>query len=99
MIKRGLLSLHYGCKVNQYETNAMTQKFVENGYKVVHVEEQSDICVINTCTVTNMADKKSRQMIRHIKQLNKDAIIVATGCYAQVNRKELEELDEIDSSI
>lgn len=74
----------------------MTQKFVENGYKVVHVEEQSDICVINTCTVTNMADKKSRQMIRHIKQLNKDAIIVATGCYAQVNRKELEELDEID---
>lgn len=96
MIKRGLLSLHYGCKVNQYETNAMTQKFVENGYKVVHVEEQSDICVINTCTVTNMADKKSRQMIRHIKQLNKDAIIVATGCYAQVNRKELEELDEID---
>lgn len=96
MIKRGLLSLHYGCKVNQYETNAMAQKFVENGYKVVHVEEQSDICVINTCTVTNMADKKSRQMIRHIKQLNKDAIIVATGCYAQVNRKELEELDEID---
>ena len=96
MIKRGLLSLHYGCKVNQYETNAMTQKFVENGYKVVHVEEQSDICVINTCTVTNMADKTSRQMIRHIKQLNKDAIIVATGCYAQVNRKELEELDEID---
>jgi threonylcarbamoyladenosine tRNA methylthiotransferase MtaB len=96
VIKRGLLSLHYGCKVNQYETNAMTQKFVENGYKVVHVEEQSDICVINTCTVTNMADKKSRQMIRHIKQLNKDAIIVATGCYAQVNRKELEELDEID---
>ncbi len=85
-----------GCKVNQYETNAMTQKFVEKGYEIVKPEEKSDICVINTCTVTNIADKKSRQIIRHVKQLNKDALIVVTGCYAEVNRKELEKVEEID---
>jgi len=85
-----------GCKVNQYETNAMAQKFIESGYIVVSNEEKSDICVINTCTVTNMADKKSRQIIRHAKQLNKEAIIVVTGCYAQVNKEELEKIEEID---
>lgn len=74
----------------------MTQKFVENGYKVVHTEEKSDICVINTCTVTNIADKKSRQIIRHVKTLNPEALIVVTGCYAEVNRKELESVKEID---
>ena len=85
-----------GCKVNQYETNAMAQKFIERGYTVVSNEEKSDICVINTCTVTNMADKKSRQIIRHAKHLNKDAIIVVTGCYAQVNKEELEKIEGID---
>lgn len=74
----------------------MTQKFVENGYKVVHTEEKSDICVINTCTVTNIADKKSRQIIRHVKTLNPEALIVVTGCYAEVNRKELENVKDID---
>ena len=66
-----------GCKVNQYETNAMIQKFIESGNEITEFDEKSDIYIINTCTVTNMADKKSRQMLRRAKTLNKDAIIVA----------------------
>ena len=69
-----------GCKVNQYETNAMMQKFQEAGYKIVDINENiSDVCVINTCTVTNMSDRKSRQMLRKIKEKNNNAIIIATG--------------------
>ena len=86
-----------GCKVNQYETNAMMQKFQEAGYKIVDLNENiSDICVINTCTVTNMSDRKSRQMLRKIKEKNHNAIIIATGCYAQVAKKQLEEMPEVD---
>ena len=66
-----------GCKVNQYETNAMIEKFLNAGYKEVSFEEKADIYVINTCTVTNMSDKKSRQMLRRAKQLNSNAIVVA----------------------
>ncbi len=66
-----------GCKVNQYETNAMQEKFIMAGYEVVKFEEKADIYIINTCTVTNMSDKKSRQMIRKAKQLNSNAIVVA----------------------
>lgn len=76
-LKWKLLFTHYGCKVNQYETNAMTQKFIEEGYGIVNFEEQADIYIINTCTVTNIADRKSRQMLRRAKQLNPKAIIVA----------------------
>ena len=72
-----MLLLHYGCKVNQYETNAMIQKFEESGYEIVNFEEKADIYVINTCTVTNMSDRKSRQMIRKVHELNNNAIIVA----------------------
>lgn len=68
---------HYGCKVNQYETNAMTQKFIEAGYDIVDFEGKADIYIINTCTVTNIADRKSRQMLRRAKQINPEAIIVA----------------------
>ena len=86
-----------GCKVNQYETNGMIQKFIESGYEIVNVEQDiSDICVVNTCTVTNMSDRKSRQILRRVKDKNKNAIIVAVGCYAQVAKKELEEMPEID---
>lgn len=85
-----------GCKVNQYETNAMIQKFLDKNYKVVEFEEVADIYVINTCTVTNMADKKSRQMIRRVKQLNPESVLVAVGCYAQVGKEELEKIEEID---
>lgn len=66
-----------GCKVNQYETNAMEQQFIKSGYEIVDFEKQADIYVINTCTVTNMSDKKSRQMIRKAKALNENAIVVA----------------------
>lgn len=85
-----------GCKVNQYETNAIAQKFIEKGYEKVEFEEKADIYVINTCSVTNMADKKSRQIIRQAKTHKKDAIVVATGCYAQVNKEEIEKIEELD---
>ena len=88
--------VHYGCKVNQYETNAMEQKFIQAGYKIVEFNEKADIYVINTCTVTNMSDKKSRQMIRKAKQLNKDAIVVAVGCYVQTAKEKLENIEELD---
>ena len=85
-----------GCKVNQYETNAMTQKFIESGYKIVEHNEKADVYIINTCTVTNMSDRKSRQMLRRVKELNQEAIVIACGCYAQVGKEELEKIEEID---
>lgn len=85
-----------GCKVNQYETNGMIQAFLEKGYKIVDFTEKSDIYIINTCTVTSISDKKSRQMIRRTKQLNPEAIVVAVGCYAQVAKDKLEEIKDID---
>ena len=85
-----------GCKVNQYETNGMIQAFMENGYEIVDFSEKADIYIINTCTVTSISDKKSRQMIRRTKQLNPDAIVVAVGCYAQVAKDKLEEIKDID---
>ena len=85
-----------GCKVNQYETNAMAQEFLEKGYQVVEHTEFADIYVINTCTVTNMSDRKSRQMLRRVKELNENAVVVACGCYAQVAKSELEKIEEVD---
>jgi len=85
-----------GCKVNQYETNAMMQQFIVNGYEVVDFESKADIYVVNTCTVTNMADKKSRQMLRRVKDVNPNAILIAVGCYVQVAKEELEKIPEID---
>ena len=85
-----------GCKVNQYESNAIMQEFVDNGYKIVEFEEQADIYIVNTCTVTNMADKKSRQMLRRTKEINNKSILVVTGCYAQVSKEKLEKMPEID---
>lgn len=85
-----------GCKVNQYETNGMIQAFLEKGYEIVDFSEKADIYVINTCTVTSISDKKSRQMIRRTKQLNPDALVVAVGCYAQVAKDKLEEIKDID---
>lgn len=85
-----------GCKVNQYETNAMEQKFIQAGYEIVEFTEIADIYVINTCTVTNMSDKKSRQMIRKAKQLNENAIVVAVGCYVQTAKEKLEIIEELD---
>lgn len=85
-----------GCKVNQYETNAMAQKFLEHDYEIVEFDECADIYIVNTCTVTNVADRKSRQMLRRAKEFNPQSIVVACGCYAQVAAKELEEIPEVD---
>ena len=88
--------LTLGCKTNQYETNGMMQKFLDAGYKICKPEENPDIYVVNTCTVTNIADRKSRQALRKIKEKNKNLIVIAVGCYAQVAREKLEEMQEID---
>ena len=85
-----------GCKVNQYETNAMCEEFIKHNYQIVEKDEKADIYVVNTCTVTNMSDRKSRQMLRKAKEINPQAIIVACGCYVQVARDELEKMEEID---
>ena len=85
-----------GCKVNQYETNAMEQQFIKNNYEIVENTQKADIYVINTCTVTNMSDRKSRQMLRRVKEINPSAVLVVCGCYAQVAKNELEQIPEID---
>lgn len=85
-----------GCKVNQYETNAMIEQFIKKKYTIKEFNEEADIYIINTCTVTNMADRKSRQMLRRAKELNPNSIIVACGCYAQVAKEELAKIPEID---
>lgn len=91
-----LLYSHCGCKVNHYESNAIMQQFLETGYELVDFDQKADVYVINTCTVTNMSDKKSRQNLRKVKKINPAAIIVAVGCYAQVAKNELEQVEEID---
>ena len=77
-----------GCKVNSYETEAMCQILKEAGYEIVSFSEEADVYVINTCTVTNTADKKSRQMIHRAKKRNPNAIVVACGCYVQISGEE-----------
>ncbi len=74
----------------------MAEQFIDNNYKVVDFEEFADVYIINTCTVTNMSDRKSRQIIRRAKQINPDSILVATGCYAQTAQEELEQIADID---
>ena len=85
-----------GCKVNQYETEAISEIFKKNGYEIVDFEDFADIYIINTCTVTNLSDRKSRQMIRRAKKNNKDSIIVAVGCYAQVSPDEVLSIPEVN---
>lgn len=88
--------LTLGCKVNQYETNGMIQEFKNKNYEIVEFEDIADVYVVNTCTVTNMSDRKSRQVLRQAKKKNSDAIVVACGCYVQVAKEEVENIDEID---
>ena len=88
------VALHnLGCKVNAYETEAMQELLEKNGYEIVPFKEGADIYIINTCTVTNMADRKSRQMLHRAKKMNPDAIVVAAGCYVQTEK------DKVDESI
>ena len=91
------VALHnLGCKVNAYEIEAMQQLLEEAGYEIVPVEPGADIYVINTCTVTNIADRKSRQMLHKAKKMNPEAIVVATGCYVQTGGEKLEKDEAID---
>ena len=90
------VALHnLGCKVNAYETEAMQELLENHGYKIVPFKEGADIYIINTCTVTNMADRKSRQMLHRAKKWNPQALVVATGCYVQAQ----EEMGEVDACI
>ncbi len=84
-----------GCKVNAYEIEAMQQLLAENGYMVVPFDEKADIYIINTCTVTNMADRKSRQMLHRARKKNPDAVIVAAGCYVQEKGNQADECIDI----
>lgn len=84
-----------GCKVNSYETEAMQQMLEQAGYEIVPFQEQADVYIINTCSVTNMADRKSRQMIHRAKKQNSQAVIVAAGCYVQTAA----ERGEVDETI
>jgi threonylcarbamoyladenosine tRNA methylthiotransferase MtaB len=85
-----------GCKVNQYETESIKNQLSKLGYGEVPFEEIADIYIINSCTVTSIADKKTRNMLRRAKKNNKNSIVILTGCYAETNSKDLEEIDEID---
>ena len=85
-----------GCKVNQYETEAMLEMFKKDGYEQVDSEEFADVYVINTCTVTHMSDRKSRQYIRRMKKKNPKAIIAVVGCYSQVSPEEILEIEEVN---
>lgn len=91
------VALHnLGCKVNAYEIEAMQQLLEEAGYEIVPFEPGADIYVINTCTVTNIADRKSRQMLHKAKKMNPEAVVVATGCYVQTGGEKLEKDEAID---
>ena len=96
-VKKNKVALHnLGCKVNSYETDAMSQAMADAGYEIVPFEPGADIYIINTCTVTNIADRKSRQMLHKAKKMNKDAIVVAVGCYVQAAGEELLKDEAID---
>lgn len=82
-MKRKIAFHTLGCKVNIYETEAMMEQMKEAGYEIVGFEDRADIYVVNTCSVTNIADKKSGQMLRKARKQNGDSIIVAAGCYVQ----------------
>lgn len=85
-----------GCRVNQYESEAMAEKFIKSGYEVVSFSDIADVYVVNTCTVTNMSDKKSRQMISRARRLNDKAVIAAVGCYTQIAPEKVSEIGDVD---
>lgn len=85
-----------GCKVNAYETEAMLQQLEQKGYEIVSFEETADIYVINTCTVTSIADRKSRQMLHRARKKNPDALVVAVGCYVQADKARAEADTAVD---
>lgn len=95
-MNKKIASYALGCKVNQYESEAIAELFAEKGYDVVSITDTADVYIINTCTVTNFGDKKSRQLIRKVKRQNPDAVVAVVGCYAQTAPKELEQIEGIN---
>lgn len=85
-----------GCKVNQYESEAIAELFAEKGYDIVEIDETADIYIINTCTVTNLGDKKSRQLIRKVKRQNPESIVAVIGCYAQTAPEEIQKIEGVN---
>ncbi len=85
-----------GCKVNQYETEVLKEQFEKAGHSVTGDEEYADVYIINTCTVTGLADRKSRQYVRRMKRLNPDAVVVVTGCYAQISPEEVASIEGVN---
>ncbi len=88
-----------GCKVNSYETDVMQQKLLENGFRIVPFDEKADVYVINTCSVTNIADRKSRQMLHRAKKQNPEAVVVAVGCYVETDPERIQLDPAIDLAI
>lgn len=98
-VYKNVAFLTLGCKVNTYETDAMEKKFRQSGFNIVSVDDVADIIIINTCTVTNMADRKSRQIIHRMKKKNPDAIVVATGCYVQAAKEKVLKDSSVDIAV
>ena len=85
-----------GCKVNQYETESIKNQLIKKGYEEVSFEDKADIYIVNSCTVTSVAGRKTRNMLRRAKKINPNGAVIVTGCYAQTNSKELLEMEDID---
>ena len=85
-----------GCKVNLYESEAIINQFLDNGFTLGKFNEICDVYIINTCSVTEVSDSKSRKIIRQAVKLNKDAVIVVMGCYAQLKPEDIEKIDGVD---
>jgi len=85
-----------GCKVNHYETESIKNKLLKEGYEEVQFDEEADFYIVNSCTVTSVADRKTRNILRRTKKLNKSAKVIVTGCYAQTNEKDLLKIEEVD---
>ena len=95
-ILKSVAFLSLGCKVNAYETESIKEMFKNVGYEIRQFNEAADIYIVNTCTVTNIADRKSRQMLHRAKKLNPEAVVVAVGCYVQAPQSKLEDDDLVD---
>ncbi len=98
MMKKAALH-NLGCKVNSYETEVMGQKLREKGYEIVPFDSVADVYIVNTCTVTNIADRKSRQLLHRARQKNPEAVVVAVGCYVQTGQEAIRKDDSIDLAI
>ena len=93
--KKALL-MNLGCKVNKYETDAMAERLREAGMEIVESGVPADVCIVNTCSVTNMAEKKSRQMLRRVRRQNEKAVVIAAGCYVNAEHEKLLGDDLVD---